>query len=405
MKLYKLSSQLLQTKSHKYSRPIIRLSIIGVALGLVIIILALFITQGYKKEIREKVVSMGSHIRISNYDHNLSFAPVPFNRNQPFIQRLKENPHVDKIQYYSTRVGILKAKDLVEGIVFKGVDTSFSWSLFEPNLIAGERENFGAEKRSNALYISKRIAHKLKVEVGDKVTAFFVQDPPRQRNLKVAGIFETFLPDFDDKMALVDLRLLQRLNNWDSSQIGGIEILIDDYEKIDQLGTEINLDVGYELKAETIKQIYPNIFEWLNLFDTNVIVLLVITLFVSIVTMISTFFIIVLEQTRTIGILKTLGMETRALFKLFVLMGTRLILKGMFFGNLIALSLAWVQSHFKIFSLDPETYYLSYIPIDLNFYTLLYANLGVYAICLGALLLPALYVSHKITPISAIRFD
>jgi lipoprotein-releasing system permease protein len=195
------------------------------------------------------------------------------------------------------------------------------------------------------------------------------------------------------------------LNNWDSSQIGGIEILIDDYEKIDQLGTEINLDVGYELKAETIKQIYPNIFEWLNLFDTNVIVLLVITLFVSIVTMISTFFIIVLEQTRTIGILKTLGMETRALFKLFVLMGTRLILKGMFFGNLIALSLAWVQSHFKIFTLDPETYYLSYIPIDLNFYTLLYANLGVYAICLGALLLPALYVSHKITPISAIRFD
>lgn len=374
-------------------------------MGLVIIILALFITQGYKKEIREKVVSMGSHIRISNYDHNLSFAPVPFNRNQPFIQRLKENPHVDKIQYYSTRVGILKAKDLVEGIVFKGVDTSFSWSLFEPNLIAGERENFGAEKRSNALYISKRIAHKLKVEIGDKVTAFFVQDPPRQRNLKVAGIFETFLPDFDDKMALVDLRLLQRLNNWDSSQIGGIEILIDDYEKIDQLGTEINLDVGYELKAETIKQIYPNIFEWLNLFDTNVIVLLVITLFVSIVTMISTFFIIVLEQTRTIGILKTLGMETRALFKLFVLMGTRLILKGMFFGNLIALSLAWVQSHFKIFTLDPETYYLSYIPIDLNFYTLLYANLGVYTICLGALLLPALYVSHKITPISAIRFD
>lgn len=405
MNLYNLSSQLLKTRNNKYSRPVIQLTIAGVALGLVIMLLAVMITSGYKKEIREKVVGMGSHIRISNYDQNYSFDPIPFNRNQFFISDLQKDPHITNIQYYSTKVGIFKTSDQVEGIVLKGVDSTFAWSVFKKCLIKGNPNHFNGPDPSKDVYISKKMSKKLKLDIGDKVAAYFVQDPPKQRSFIVAGIFETGLPDYDDKFVLVDLRHVQKLNGWDSTQVGGIEILIDDYSNIDKMGEKVNLSIGYQLKAETIKQLYPNIFEWLLLFDTNVVVLLFITVFVCVITMISTFFIIVLEQTKTIGILKTIGMETKAIFRLFLIMAMRLILRGIAWGNGVALLLFSLQRYFKLIKLDPETYYVSYVPVDINMLVILALNLGVLLICIAALALPALFVSRKISPINAIRFD
>jgi lipoprotein-releasing system permease protein len=405
MNLLSLSSQLLQTKNQKYSRPIIRLTVAGVALGLIIMILALVITSGYKKEIRDKVVGMGSHIRISNYDQNYSFDPIPFNRNQSFIKDLLRNPNIKNIQYYSTKVGILKTTNQVEGIVLKGIDSTFAWNLFKKNLLEGTQNKFNKSVLSNDIYISQKMALKLQLKLGDKVSTYFVQDPPKQRSFFIAGIFETGLPDFDNRFVLVDLRHVQKLNDWDSSQVGGIELLIDDFNNIDDVGNQVNLAIGYQLKAETIKQIYPNIFKWLDLFNTNVIVLLMITLFVCIITMISTFFIIVLEQTKTIGILKTIGMNTKSIFRLFLILAIRLILKGMVWGNGIAISISLVQKYFKIFKLDPETYYVSSVPIYIDPWIILSLNLGVLVICLASLALPALFVSKRISPVSAIRFD
>lgn len=405
MNLFSLSSQLLQTRNQKYARPIIKLTIAAVALGLVIMILAVVITTGYKKEIREKVVGMGSHIRISNYDQNYSFDPIPFNRNQTFITDLKRNSNIKNIQFYSTKVGIIKTTNQVEGIVLKGVDSTFCWDIFNKNLLEGKPNRFNSNELSNAIYISKKMADKLELKVNDKVATYFVQDPPKQRSFLIAGIFETGLPDFDSKFAIVDLRHVQKLNGWDSSQVGGIEILIDNFNHIDKIGNEINLSIGYQLKAETIKQIYPNIFEWLALFDTNVIVLLFITIFVCIITMISTFFIIVLEQTRTIGILKTIGMDSKKIFRLFLIIASRLIIKGLLWGNGIALSISFMQKYFKIIKLDPETYYVSYVPIDIDLFLIFSLNMGVLVICLASLALPALFVSRRISPVSAIRFD
>lgn len=405
MNLFSLSTQLLQTKNQKYSRPIIKLTVAGVALGLIIMILALVITSGYKKEIREKVVGMGSHIRISNYDQNYSFDPIPFNRNQSFIKELNNNPNIKNIQYYSTKVGILKTENQVEGIVLKGIDSTFAWNLFSRNLLEGTQNKFNGSSLSNDIFISKKIAQKLQLKLGDKVSTYFVQDPPKQRSFVIAGIYETGLPDYDDRFVLVDLRHVQKLNNWDSSQVGGVELLINEYDNIDEVGNQVNLTIGYQLKAETIKQIYPNIFKWLDLFNTNVIVLLIITLFVCIITMISTFFIIVLEQTKTIGILKTIGMNTKSIFRLFIILAIRLILKGMLWGNGIALSIGLIQKYLKIFKLDPETYYVSSVPIDFDPLIIIILNIGVLLICLASLALPALFVSKRISPVSAIRFD
>lgn len=405
MNLFALSTQLLITRKNKYSRPVIQLAILGVALGLIIMLLAVMITSGYKKEIREKIVGMGSHIRISNYDQNYSFDPIPFNRDQFFIKDLKANPHIKNIQYYSTKVGILKTTDQVEGIVIKGIDSTFVWANFEKCILEGSPNYFKSIQPSNEIFISKKISKKMKLQIGDKVAAFFVQDPPKQRNFTVSGIYETGLPDYDEKFVLVDLRHVQKLNGWDSSQVGGIELLIDDYSQIDKMGEWVNLSIGYKLKAETIKQIYPNIFEWLILFDTNVVVLIFITIFVCIITMISTFFIIVLEQTKTIGILKTIGMKTTSVFKLFLLIATRMIVRGLIWGNGVAFLLFVLQKNFKLIKLDPETYYVSFVPVEFHTWMILAVNVGVLFICIVALTIPALLVSRKISPINAIRFD
>jgi len=367
--------------------------------------LALIITGGYKKVIREKIVGMGSHIRISNYDQNYSFDPIPFDRNQFFIKDLKLNPHVKNIQFYSTKVGILKTKDQVEGIVLKGIDSTFAWKEFSKCMLEGTPNFFNNSEPGKEIFISKKLSYKLKLHIGDKVAAYFVQDPPKQRSFIVSGIFSTGIPDYDDKFVLADLRHVQKLNGWDSSQVGGIELLIDDYSQIDKIGEKINLSIGYKLKAETIKQVYPNIFEWLVLFDTNVIVLLIITMFVCVITMISTFFIIVLEQTKTIGILKTIGMKTKSIFKLFILMASRLIVKGLLWGNGIALTLSLLQKYFHFVKLDPETYYVASIPIELNPFYFLVVNIGVLIVCIASLALPALFVSKRISPVNAIRFD
>lgn len=405
MNLYALTTQLLKTRNNKYSRPVIQLTIAGVALGLIIMLLAVMITSGYKKEIREKIVGIGSHIRISNYDQNYSYDPIPFHRDQFFIKDLQANPQIKNIQFYSTKVGILKTTDQVEGVVLKGIDSTFAWSNFEKCLLEEVPNPFKTNQMSNDIFISKKISKKLKLRIGDKVAAYFVQEPPKQRNFTVRGIYETGLPDYDEKFVLVDLRHVQKLNGWDSSQVGGIELLIDDYAKMDELGEKVNLSIGYKLKAETIKQIYPNIFEWLLLFDTNVIVLLVITIFVCIITMISTFFIIVLEQIKTIGILKTIGMETKSVFRLFLLMGTRLIVRGLIWGNAIAILIFVIQKNFKWIKLDPETYYVSFVPVAFNTLIILAVNVGVLVLCMAALAIPALIVSKKISPINAIRFD
>ncbi|MCL2290975.1 MAG: ABC transporter permease [Bacteroidetes bacterium] len=405
MNLFVLSKTLLKSEQSNYSKPIVKITIAGVALGVTLMLLALFITAGYKKVIRDKMVSLGAHIRISSVEQNYSFDLMPFDRNQSFIDELAKNPRIKNMQFYATKVGILKAQDQVEGIVLKGIDSTFSWELFQTHIIAGNPLVYQSDSISNNILVSKTLASKLQLQVGDKVGAYFVQEPPRQRSFIVEGIYETGLPEMDARFVLTDLRHVQRLNDWEPSQVSGIEILINDYNQLDAIGQQVHNNIPYSLKAETIKQLYPNIFDWLALFDTNVLVLLIITIFVCIITMISTFFIIVLEQTKNIGILKTMGLNHKQVVKLFLIIASQLILRGLLWGNIIGLGIGILQMTFHIIPLDPATYYVSYIPIVINLFTLLWVNLLVFTACLLTLLIPAYYISKRISPIDAIRFD
>jgi len=405
MNLFTLSKTLLKSEQSNYSKPIVKITIAGVALGVTLMLLALFITAGYKKEIRNKMVSLGAHIRISSVEENYSFDLLPFDRTQPFIEELSKNIHIKNVQFYATKVGILKTQDQVEGIVLKGIDSTFSWKLFLPHIIEGNPLVYHSDSASNKILISKILSSKLRLKVGDKVGAYFVQEPPRQRSFIIEGIYQTGLPEVDERFVLTDLRHVQILNNWMSEQVSGIEILIDDYNKLDALGQKIHSEIPYDLKAETIKQLYPNIFEWLALSDTNAIVLLVITIIVCILTMTSTFFIIVLEQTKNIGILKTMGINHKRVVNVFMIMASQLILRGLFWGNLIGIGIGVLQTTLHLIPLDPASYYVSYIPITIQPFTLLWVNLLVFSSCLLTLLLPAYYISKRISPIEAIRYE
>ena len=263
---FQVARKLLKGENSGFSRPIVRLSVAGVSLGIVVMIVAIAVTSGYKQVIRDKVVAMGSHIRISNYDMNYSFEPVPFDKNRPFVEKIKAMSEVKSVQCYSTKSGVVKTNDQVEGIVLKGIDQSFDKEHFKQNLKQGELLSLEDTVPSKEIIISSTLSKRLKLNIGDKVRTYFVQDPPMQRSFTVVGIYETGLPEYDRQMALVDLRQIQKLNQWDSTLVGGMEVLLHDFDEVDAVREKINRKVGYDLKAESIKEIFPEIFQWIALF-------------------------------------------------------------------------------------------------------------------------------------------
>ena len=402
---WQLARRILREKGNRFAKPIIRLSVFGVSLGVVIMLIAIGVTSGYKQVIEDKVVTMGQHIRISHYDRNYSFEQTPITLNDTLLWDLHSNPEVVAVQPFATKVGIIKTADQVEGIVLKGVDKSFDGKQFSRNLLEGDTLQLSDTVADNHIIISKRLADKLQLKVGDKVRTYFVQDPPRQRSFTLSGIYETGLPEYDTKFALVDLRHVQKLNDWDSLQVSGIEVLTRDYNKMDEVGEQLHHQIDINLKAETVKQIYPEIFDWIALFDTNVSVLLIITTCVCMITMMSIFFIIILEQTRLIGILKTLGMKTKHVVNTFLMVAGLTLLKGLLIGNVIGLGLGILQQHFHLIKLNPDTYYVNFVPIKFQFWEVLLLNAGVFAACMLVLVLPAWVISKKISPVSAVRFE
>ncbi len=402
---WQLARRILREKGNRFAKPIIRLSVFGVSLGVVIMLIAIGVTSGYKQVIEDKVVTMGQHIRISHYDRNYSFEQIPITLNDTLLGDIHRHPEVVAVQPFATKVGIIKTADQVEGIVLKGVDQSFDGKQFSHNLLEGDTLQLGDTVADNHIILSKRLADKLQLKLGDKVRTYFVQDPPRQRSFTLSGIYETGLPEYDTKFAIVDLRHVQKLNDWDSLQVSGIEVLTRDYNKMDEVGEQLHHQIDINLKAETVKQIYPEIFDWIALFDTNVSVLLIITTCVCMITMMSIFFIIILEQTRLIGILKTLGMKTKHVVNTFLMVAGLTLLKGLLIGNAIGLGLGILQQHFHFIKLNPDTYYVNFVPIKFQFWEVLMLNIGVFAACMLVLVLPAWVISRKISPVSAVRFE
>ena len=398
-------------KNSRLSAPSVRIATIGIALGLTVMILATAVITGFKKEVKDKVIGIGAHIRISNFDSNNSFESHPIERDSVFIQSLFETGNIKAIQAYATKPGIIRANEQMQGIVLKGYDSSFDPSFIYNNLVEGHAISFGNEKRSDSVLISRTTANTLLLNVGDHFNTYFFQDRIKARKFTVAGIFNTNLTEFDELFLLCDLRHIQRLNKWETNQISGYEVSINDFDNIDDISYQTYLlsanrldKTGSSLISRNIKEIYPQIFGWLDIIDVNVWIILILMLLVSGVNMISGVLILILERSTTIGILKAMGQPDWNIRKVFLYLSGFLVTRGMLWGNFIAISLCLLQHYFSIIPLDPINYYVDAVPINLKISHLLLLNIGTLITIITMMVIPSILIT-KISPIKSIQFD
>ena len=394
-----------------FSRPINVIAIIGISTGLAVMILAVSILTGFKKQIREKVVGFGSHIQIVNFDSNLSFETVPISDTQEFIPKINMIPGIKHIQVFATKAGIIKTEEEIQGVVLKGIGSDFDWSYFSQNMVDGSIFTVNDTSRTDKVIISKKISDLLRLKTGDSFAMHFVQDPPRMRKFTVSGIYETSLEEFDKIYVFCDIGHIKRLNGWKDDQVSGFEIFIDDFDKIDATTLAIRDAIGYRISEEetkfkvtNIRIRYPQIFDWLNFQDINVIIIIFLMLVVAGFNMISGLLILILEKTNMIGILKALGSEDRIIRKIFLYQAAYLIGKGLLWGNLVGIGIALLQLKTGFISLDPSSYYIKTVPINLELSHVLLLNGGTMVAIIIMLLVPSQLIS-RITPVKAIKYD
>ncbi len=398
--------------THQFSRPIVRIAILGVALGIAVMILSVSVVTGFQNEIKNKLIGFGSHIQITNYDSNESNEPAPISIHQDFISLLKTNEEIKHIQTYAIKNGIIKTKTENEGIILKGVNTDYNWNYIKQNLKEGSVFT-PSDTINKGIVISQFIANELGFKLNDKIVIYFIVEISDSsgtrtdilgKDFYVSGIFSTGFDEIDKNYAIVDIHRIQKINRWDTTQIAGFEVELNDYKKIDEINDDLNIAVGTDLMTQTIKQLHPTLFSWLDMIDVNAILVLVLMVLVASINMIATLLILILERTNMIGILKSLGSTNQKIQKIFLYNAIYIIGKGLLWGNGIAILISIIQLQFGIFTLNPETYYISQVPINFNILHILFINAGTLLVCTLMLLLPSLVVS-KITPVKAIKFD
>lgn len=386
------------------SRPIIRIALIGVALGFAVMIIAIAIVTGFKKEIRDKVIGFGSHIQISNFDENNSYETKPVSRNQPFLISLKNDADIKHVQVFATKAGIIKAKGEIEGVVAKGIGSDFDWNYFSSRLIEGKIFTVKDSVRSDNVIISGNLSKKLNLHSGDDMIMHFIQQPPRARKFHITGIYETGLEEFDNLYLFCDLAQIQKLNDWSPEQVGGFEISINDFSRLDEVAEKIYNISGSELNSRTIRDIYPQIFDWLGLQNINAVIIITLMIVVSGMNMISALLIIILERIKLIGTMKALGCRSISMRKVFIYLAGYLIGRGMLWGNLVGIAFILIQKQFGVLHLDQQSYYLSFVPVNFSLTHILLLNAGTLIVCLLMMILPTMVIT-RISPLTAIRYS
>lgn len=393
------------------SRPAVLIAMAGIAIGLAVIIIAVAVVIGFKSEVRNKVIGFGSHIQIANMDAVNSYETHPVVVGDSMIAALTNHPDVSHVQRYSTKPGMIKTEDAFQGMVLKGVGPEFDPSFLKAYLVEGEIPVFSDSVSSNRVLISKALATKMKLKLGDKIYTYYIQDDIRARRLTIAGIYQTNFSEYDNLFLLTDLSLVNRLNGWKPEQVSGVEIQVRDYDKLEDITYDIAVDTdnqrdrfGGIYYVRNIEQLNPQIFEWLGLLDLNVWVILFLMIGVAGFTMISGLLIIIIERTNMIGILKALGANNFTIRKTFLWLAVFLIGKGMLWGNAIGLAFCILQSQFGIFKLDPESYYVDTVPVSFNILLFILINIGTLLASVLMLIGPSFLIT-KINPASSMRYE
>ena len=394
------------------SRPAVRVAMLGIAVGLAVMIITVSIVIGFKKEIRNKVIAFGSHIQLSNFDSNETFETHPIFASDSLINSLSLIDGVSHIQRYATKPGIIKTEEDVQGVVLKGIDKEFDWNFYKNNLVEGDSITMNDSLASKEVIVSLYLARLLHLELDSSFFTYFIEDDYiRARKFKVAGIYCTNFVEYDKMFILTDIRQIQQLNNWEPTQASGLEILINDYDRLNEIGDSIYFRTANRLNPDgsayfsrTIEDLNPQIFSWLNMLDTNVIIILILMLTVAGFNMISGLLILILERTNMIGVLKAMGAKNWSIRKVFLYHSFFLIGKGMIWGNVLGIGLMLIQYFTHLIPLDAETYYVTYVPISINLLHILLLNIGTVICSVLMLILPSILIS-RILPAKSIRFE
>ena len=373
-----------------------------------VMIVTLAFAGGFQKTISEKVFSFWGHIRIHNFEaQRVSIAEeTPIIRNDSITNLLKNIPEIKTIQAYATKNAILKTSENIEGVLFKGVESNYNFKNIDKFLIKGRWIRFSDSAYSNEINLSESMASQLKLDVNDQLLIYFIQSggaSPRPRKLTIAGIYKTGIEEYDKLIAIGDLKLIQRLNNWGEDEVGGYEVFLKDFKEMDRVSEEIMYRIPIDFKSSTIREIFPNIFDWLYLQNKTIGIVLIIMVVIATLNLVTCLLILVLERTRMVGILKAIGAQNITIQKIFLYHGALISVAGLIGGNLLGLLVCWLQQKYGFITLPEDAYYISKAAVDLVWWHVLLVNIFTFIVCFLVLLIPTLIVK-RIQPVKAIQF-
>lgn len=394
------------------SRPAIRIATLGVAIGVAVMIITVCVVLGFKHTIRDKVVGFGSHIQIQNFMSQQTASPAPISFSDSLMNQLRQMPGVRHVECYALTQGILKTDNDFLGVGFKGIGSDYDLTFLKKHLVEGEMPVFSSDKSNNHLLISRMMADKLRLKAGDRIYAYFIaEDNVRARKFTIKGIYETHMNQFDQSICFTDLPTSVKLNSWEPDQCSGAEVLVKDFDRLEETAQYIVKDVnrktdryGEIITSQTIYEAYPHVFQWLSLLDINVWIIFALMVAVAGFTMVSGLLIIILERTQMIGILKALGMRNSTVRHTFLWFAVFIIGRGLILGNIIGLGLVLLQQYTGIIHLDPASYYVDTAPMELNIPVILLLNVATLLICVFVLIAPSYLVSH-IHPARSMRYE
>ena len=385
------------------SRPAVRVALGGIVIGVMVMIVAICVVVGFKEEVQQKVAGFGSHIQVVNFDNNATYELQPVDLSDSLLQKLQGLAHVKKVSTFASKPGILKTDSAFQGIIFKGTDY---WDYFADNLVIGSLPT-----AANEVIISSILASQLHLTVGDQILCYFVQENLRVRRLYVSGLYNTCMSEMDRMFVLGDIALVRQLNQWKDSQASGLEILVDNLSYLHEVADRVYFatanrldEAGNAFYTQTIEQLNPQIFGWLDLLDMNVIIIILLMLCVSGFSIITGLIILILESVNLIGTLKALGANNQFVRRIFIYESIMLVGKGMFLGNILGLGIVALQYFTHLIPLDAATYYVSYVPMAFPWGWLLALNVGVLLVAWIIMLAPSTIVS-QISPAKVMHFE
>ena len=402
---YFVAKKLLKQKRKTFSKPIVSIATAGIALSIAVMLISIGVLQGFKNQIKDKITGFTSHIHLVPFAINTNNTSNYFTLSKQEIDNLYKEENIKTIDPYVLAGGAIKTKTDFHGVALKGVEKGYDTIFFKENLKSGSLPDYSKTENKNQILISQTIADKLDIKIGDKIKIYFYIDQKyRVRPFTIAGIYETGLGDYDNKFIFCNVKILQKLYSMQENQYSGYEVKLKDFAKLNQSAQNLYTLLSQDKDLQTIEEMEPSLFAWLDLLDSNVILILIVMTFIAIITSCSTLLIMIFEQTKHIGILKSLGAKTSSIIKIYLYKSLYIVARAMLIGNGVAITLMYLQQNYKLIKLDQESYYLDSVPIEFSVFAIVSVNLASIIICMASLIFPARNIS-KINPMENIKFE